>query len=148
MAQFTPTRSRSDLNRDSSDGTHLKTLPASNALGGRNLLSEDVEILGTITFSDNLTIEGKVLGDVISKGDLTIGEHAIVKGNIQARSAVVHGRVEGNIIVQARCEAAATASIIGDISALTFAIQEGATFNGRSRIGKAAVAAAAAPAKV
>jgi cytoskeletal protein CcmA (bactofilin family) len=114
------------------------------------LLSEDVEIIGTITFSDNLTIEGKVLGDVISKGDLTIGENAFVKGNIEARTASVHGRVEGNINVQGRCEAGATASIVGDVAALTFSIQEGATLMGRSRIGKTAVTAAgaAAPAAV
>ncbi|MDB6119773.1 MAG: polymer-forming cytoskeletal [Verrucomicrobiaceae bacterium] len=109
-----------------------------------NLLVQDVEIVGNITFKDGLTIEGRVEGEITSPGDLTIGEHALIKGDIKTRSVIVHGRVEGNITVQERCDARATSVIVGDITAGTFAVAEGATFSGRSRVGKAAVAAAAA----
>lgn len=145
MAQLPTNRPKMDITQDAPRESHLTSRPAATSGGIRNLLSEDVEILGTITFSDNLTIEGKVLGDVISRGDLTIGEHAFVKGNIHARTAVVHGRVEGNIAVEGRCEAGETANITGDVSALTFSIREGAALAGRTRIGKSA---AAAPAKI
>ncbi|MDB6140909.1 MAG: polymer-forming cytoskeletal [Verrucomicrobiaceae bacterium] len=110
-----------------------------------NLLAKDVEIVGTITFKDSLTIEGKIEGEIISGGDLTIGESATINGNIRSRNVVVQGRVEGNITVQERCDARSTATIVGDITAGTFAVAEGATFSGRSRVGKAAVAAATPP---
>lgn len=146
MAQYSPIRSTLELAKDKPNEPTLGNRPASTS-GFQNLLSEDVEIVGTLTFADNLIIEGKVLGDVISKGDLTLGERAFIKGNIQARSAAIHGRVEGNITVNQKCEAMSTANIMGDITAATFAIREGATFMGRSRIGKLAAApTAGAPA--
>ena len=103
-----------------------------------NILAQDVEITGTITFKDSLTIEGTVLGEITAPGDLTIGEHASIQGDVKTRSVVVHGKVEGNITVTDRCDARSTSTIIGDITAGTFAAAEGAVFMGRSRVGKAA----------
>ena len=103
-----------------------------------NILSEDVEIKGSISFSEHLTIDGKIEGDVNSSGALTLGESGVIKGNVQARSVSIYGKVEGNINVSERCEAKSSAVIVGDISAGTFAAEEGATFLGRSRVGKAA----------
>ena len=102
-----------------------------------NILAQDVEITGTITFKDSLTIEGTVNGEITAPGDLTIGEHATILGDVKTRNVVVHGKVEGNITVTDRCDARATSTIIGDITAGTFAAAEGAVFMGRSRVGKA-----------
>lgn len=109
-----------------------------------NTLAQDVEIKGSITFGQQLTIEGKVTGDVISSGDLTIGETGMVKGQVKTRNVVIFGKVEGNVTAQERCHAKSTATILGDVTAGAFAAEEGATFMGRSRVGKQAVAAAAA----
>ena len=65
-----------------------------------NHLSTHVEIKGSLTFSQELLLEGRVEGDVSSTASLTIGEKAFVKGTINTRSIVVSGRVEGNITVQ------------------------------------------------
>jgi cytoskeletal protein CcmA (bactofilin family) len=109
-----------------------------------NILSNDVEIKGTITFAHQLTIEGRVEGDVITQGDLTIGESATIKGRVNASNVLICGKVEGNVTATQRCQARATAIIFGDVTAGAFSAEEGATFQGRSRVGKAAVAAAAA----
>ena len=109
-----------------------------------NTLSKDVEIKGTITFAHQLIIEGRVEGDVISKGDLTIGESGAIKGQVSAKNVVIFGKVEGNVTAHERCQARASATILGDVTAGAFAAEEGATFMGRSRVGKNAVAAAAA----
>ena len=42
----------------------------------RNTLASDVEITGSIKFSHDLIIDGKIDGEVISDGSLTIGENA------------------------------------------------------------------------
>ena len=140
---LTPTLPKSTANQERRADADMDPHPSiSRTPGGRNVLAEDIEVIGTVTFADNLTIEGKILGDVFSKGDLTVGEHAVIKGNIQARSAIIYGRIEGNISVDGRCEAGSTATILGDISALTFSIKEGAALTGRSRIGKSAVSKA------
>lgn len=108
----------------------------------KNVLSNDVEIKGTIKFSNDLIIDGRIEGEVISDGSLTIGENAFVKGDIRTKSVVVFGKVEGNITVKENCDLKSNAEIVGDIGAGTLAIEGGATFMGNSKVGKAASAAA------
>ncbi len=48
-----------------------------------NTLAKDVEIKGTIRFAQQLIVEGKLEGEIVSEGALTIGENGYIKGNIQ-----------------------------------------------------------------
>lgn len=114
----------------------------------KNVLSNDVEIKGSIKFSHDLIIDGKIEGEVTSDGSLTVGENALIKGEIKTRAVTLFGKVEGNITVQERCELKANAVLVGDVVAGTLAIEEGATFLGRSQVGKGAGSkpATAAPA--
>ncbi len=77
-------------------------------------------------------------GEVSSDGALTVGENALIKGEIKTRAVTLFGKVEGNITVQERCELKSNAVLVGDVSAGTLAIEEGATFLGRSQVGKGA----------
>lgn len=119
--------------------------PASsfNMNTSKNVLANDVEIKGSIKFSHDLIIDGKIEGEVSSDGALTVGENALIKGEIKTRSVVLFGKVEGNITVQERCELKSNATLVGDVAAGTLAIEEGATFLGRSQVGKSAAAKAA-----
>ena len=108
-----------------------------------NTLDKDAVIKGSITFAQQLMLDGTIEGDVASVGTLTVGESALVKGTIKTGAAIIFGKVEGNIVVQGRCEVKSTATIVGDITASAFQLEEGATFQGRSRVGKGAAAAAA-----
>lgn len=108
----------------------------------KNILSSDVEIKGSLKFSNDLIIDGKIEGEVSSDGSLTVGENAYVQGEIRTKSVVLFGRVQGNITVTERCELKSTAVLEGDVVAGTLAIEEGATFMGKSSVGKSAVAAA------
>ena len=102
----------------------------------KNVLSNDVEIKGSIKFSHDLIIDGRIEGEVHSDGALTVGENAIIKGEIKTRTVVIFGKVEGNITVQERCELKSNAILVGDIAAGTLSIEEGATFMGQSQVGK------------
>lgn len=112
----------------------------------KNVLANDVEIKGSIKFSHDLIIDGKIEGEVSSDGSLTVGENALIKGEIKTRSVILFGKVEGNITVAERCELKSNSALIGDVVASTLAIEEGATFLGRSQVGKAAAASAGASA--
>jgi len=108
----------------------------------KNILSSDVEIKGSLKFSNDLIIDGKIEGEVTSDGSLTVGENACVQGEIRTKSVVLFGRVQGNITVTERCELKSSAVLEGDVIAGTLAIEEGATFMGKSSVGRNAVAAA------
>jgi cytoskeletal protein CcmA (bactofilin family) len=101
-----------------------------------NHLFAHVEIKGSLTFTRELLLEGRVEGDISSSAPLIIGEKAFVKGTVNTLSVVISGHVEGNITVQERCEVKSTATILGNITAATFAIEEGATFCGHSKVSK------------
>lgn len=114
-----------------------------NMTSSKNVLANDVEIKGSIKFSHDLIIDGKIEGEVISDGSLTVGENALIKGEVKTRSVIIFGKVEGNITVQERCELKSNAILVGDISAGTLSIEEGATFMGQSSVGKKADSKAA-----
>lgn len=114
-----------------------------NMTTSKNVLANDVEIKGSIKFSHDLIIDGKIEGEVTSDGSLTVGENALIKGEIKTRSVILFGKVEGNITVAERCELKSNSTLVGDVSAATLAIEEGATFLGRSQVGKSAASKAA-----
>ena len=100
----------------------------------RNTLSADVEIKGSIKFTNDLTIDGKVEGEIMSGGTLTIGEYAEIRGEIKTKSVTVLGKVHGNITVEERCELKARAVLQGDLKAARLVVEEGATFVGKSEV--------------
>lgn len=102
----------------------------------KNVLANDVEIKGSIKFSHDLIIDGKIDGEVQSDGSLTVGENAHIKGEVKTRTVTIFGKIEGNVTVQERCELKSNAIMVGDIAAGTLAIEEGATFMGQSLVGK------------
>jgi cytoskeletal protein CcmA (bactofilin family) len=124
---------------------------ATRASTTRNILSSDVEIKGTVKFSNDLVIDGKIEGEIQSNGNLTVGENARIKAEIKTSTVVVYGKVHGNIFATDRVDLKSTAEVIGDIKAKTLSVEPGAIFVGKSIVGTApqeAVApAASTPAK-
>jgi cytoskeletal protein CcmA (bactofilin family) len=100
----------------------------------KNILSADVEIKGSIKFQNELTVDGKVEGEITSTGVLTVGENSEIKGEIKTKSVTVLGKVHGNITVEERCELKARAVLYGDLKATRLVIEEGATFVGKSEV--------------
>jgi cytoskeletal protein CcmA (bactofilin family) len=101
---------------------------------GKDVLSSDVEIKGSIKFQKELLIDGKVEGEINSDGVLTIGENADIRGEIKTKSITVFGKVHGNITVAERCELKSKCTLQGDLKAARLVIEEGATFIGKSEV--------------
>jgi cytoskeletal protein CcmA (bactofilin family) len=101
---------------------------------GKDVLSSDVEIKGSIKFQKELLIDGKVEGEINSDGVLTIGENADIRGEVKTKSITVYGKVHGNITVAERCELKSKCTLQGDLKAARLVIEEGATFIGKSEV--------------
>lgn len=110
----------------------------------RNVLSSDVEIKGTVKFTNDLVVDGRIEGEIHSDGNLTVGENARLKAEIKTGTVVVYGKVHGNILASDRVELKATAEVVGDIKAKTLAIEPGAIFVGKSSVGTPSTPAPAA----
>ena len=105
--------------------------PASNS---KNVLAADVEIKGNLKFAGELTFEGKLEGEITSEGVLTLGETAVINGNINAQSVIVRGKVNGNITAREKIDIKSKTEMFGDIRAAKLAIEEGVTFVGKTEV--------------
>jgi cytoskeletal protein CcmA (bactofilin family) len=98
-------------------------------------LTQDSEIKGTIKFGEAMRMDGNFDGELISdNGELVVGKTGNVKATIKVRSAVIEGRVNGNIKASDKVELKQSAHIFGDLQAKTLVIEEGVVFVGKCNI--------------
>ena len=113
----------------------------------KNVLNSDVEIKGNLKFSGELTLEGKLEGEVQTDGVLNLGDTAVVNGNINAQSVVVRGKINGNINAKEKIEIKAKAELFGDIRATKLVVEEGVTFVGKTEVNPNKVTPTTPPAR-
>jgi cytoskeletal protein CcmA (bactofilin family) len=113
----------------------------------KNVLNAEVEIKGNLKFAGELTLEGKLEGEIQSEGTLLLGDSAVVNGNINVGTVVVRGKINGNITARDKIDIKARTELFGDIRAAKLVIEEGVTFVGKSEVNpnKASPGAAAKP---
>lgn len=112
---------------------------------GKNILNSDVEIKGNLKFAGELTFEGKLEGEINTDGVLTLGDSAVINGNIAAQSVVVRGKITGNITAKEKIEIKTKAEVFGDIRATKLAIEEGVIFVGKTEVNPNKVSPTALP---
>jgi cytoskeletal protein CcmA (bactofilin family) len=102
-------------------------------------LGKSVIIKGEVSGSEDLYLDGQVEGAIDLKGNrLTLGPNGRVKANVTARSAVIHGKLEGNITATDRVDLKQSAIVTGDIVTQRISIDEGAFFKGGVDISRGA----------
>jgi excisionase family DNA binding protein len=96
------------------------------------ILDVDAAMQGTLNFKDpvNLRINGKFDGNLVTKGNLTIGQTAIVLADIVGDNIIVGGKVKGKITAKERLTLLPTAIVEGDIFPAKLNIAEGAILEG------------------
>lgn len=100
-----------------------------------NVLANGIEIKGSIKFTNDMVIDGKVEGEITSdKGKITIGENATLHGDIKAGEVKLFGKVKGTITSE-RCELKTNSKLDGDIKTKMLSMEEGAVLSGRTDIG-------------
>jgi len=97
------------------------------------VLDVDASMQGSLIFKDsvNLRINGKFEGTLESKGNLTIGQNAVVSADIIGDNIIVGGKIKGRITAKERLTLLPTAVIEGDIYPAKLNITEGAVLEGR-----------------
>lgn len=101
-----------------------------------SILSSGIKIEGNIFSEGNVRIDGKVVGDIVTNGNLTLGERSDIKGETKAKNITVGGIVEGTLFTSEKLVLEAKSSVSGDISCKILVIEQGAKFCGNSRMGE------------
>jgi len=98
-------------------------------------LGPDAEVTGKLSFATPTRIEGKLKGEVHASDLLVVGPQAIVQANVRAEKLVVLGEIRGEVLGANRVEICAGGKIYGDIETKALVVHEGATFEGRAKMG-------------
>ncbi|NVK48062.1 MAG: polymer-forming cytoskeletal protein [Rhodobacteraceae bacterium] len=102
--------------------------PASKPKPPASVLSSDLTVTGNLKTTGDIQIEGTVEGDIRAHL-LTVGETAMIKGEVIADDVVVNGRIVGRVR-GLKVRLTSTAKVEGDIIHKTIAIESGAHFEG------------------
>lgn len=102
--------------------------------GAISSLGEELVITGQISCKGELHFRGQLHGDVHCH-KLLVGEAGKIQGNVIAEEVVVQGSITGavraaNVVLQAKCY------VEGEVVCRQLTVEQGATFEGESRIDK------------
>ena len=99
------------------------------------LIGRSASIQGDIEFSGGLHIDGRVAGNVrVAPGGaaaLSISEHGVVEGSVEAPLVVLNGTVKGDIVAAERVVLGAKARVLGDVRYGVIEMALGAEITGR-----------------
>jgi cytoskeletal protein CcmA (bactofilin family) len=120
--------------RQSTMSYPTETTPARKANGSptRALIDAWLTITGNLQSEGEVQVDGKINGDIRCT-HLTVGKDATIIGNITAEEVVVRGKVTGTIRAN-RVILQDSARVDSEIFHKRIAIEEGAVFQGQSRL--------------
>jgi cytoskeletal protein CcmA (bactofilin family) len=99
------------------------------------VLGPTVEIEGEIEGEEDLVIQGRIQGKIVSRKDLTVDSSGKVEASITTKNLAVSGRLTGNVTATERVEVRKEGTMIGDIKAPRVVIADGAKFKGNIEMG-------------
>lgn len=122
---------------------------AFNAVKGEEManIGKSISIHGDLTGNEDLVLEGTVEGRVdLPNNQLTIGANGRIPAEVNAKSVIVIGHVQGDVNGTERVEVQATGVVEGNIRTPKLLVAEGAVLNGKVEMTRAAGSPAAKPA--
>jgi len=92
------------------------------------------QFVGKLTFEGTVRIDGRVDGEIFSKGTLVIGEGAEIKAKINVDTVIIQGKVSGNILANKLIEMRQPGRLYGNIRTPALQVEKGVIFEGNCRM--------------
>jgi len=102
-----------------------------------SLLGEGVEIVGEVSFTQGVKIDGVIKGNVRSNASLVVGSKGRVEADISARRISIGGEFRGTVHASERVEILRDGKVFGDLYTPCLIIEAGAVFEGKCNMSKA-----------
>ncbi|HSS31533.1 MAG TPA: polymer-forming cytoskeletal protein [Nitrospiraceae bacterium] len=99
------------------------------------LLAKGVLLRGEIHVEGTVRIDGRLDGDIQTKGQVIIGEDGLVQGTITAGTVISSGRIKAKVTANERVQLMKTATLIGEVLTPILIIEEGAKLQGVTDMG-------------
>ncbi len=96
------------------------------------VLDVSASMQGSLTFQEpvSLRISGRFEGQLQTKGDLTIGQHAVVKAEIIGEAITIAGHVAGKVVAKSSLKIIPPGVVTGEIWTPVLRVEEGALLDG------------------
>lgn len=98
------------------------------------IIGFNTTIEGIVKTQGSVRVDGKLVGDIETQGNLIIGEKGFLKGNILAKTVTIAGEVYGNVSAGEKIELNKTARLLGDVTSKFVVIEDGAEFTGNCKM--------------
>jgi cytoskeletal protein CcmA (bactofilin family) len=118
--------------------------PMSDNFEVESLIGEHTSFEGTLKTEGSVRLLGTIQGEIESKSTIIVEEKARVTARLTAQQVTVAGQVDGQIVCEGRVEIRPTGRVIGEINAGALIVQEGAYFEGNSKMATSGAATASA----
>ena len=102
------------------------------------LLAKGVVLKGEIHVDGTVRIDGRLDGEIQTKGHVIIGEDGLVQGMITAGTVVSSGRIKAKVTANERIQLLKTATLIGEVLTPILIMEEGAKLQGSTDMGATA----------
>ena len=99
--------------------------------GTLSLVGAGTTIEGKVRTDGSMRIDGKVVGDVTAKANVTIGGTGVVEGTVSAVNIALAGKVQGTLVATEKLVLENKSVMRGDIRASKLVVDEGAVFDGQ-----------------
>ena len=106
-----------------------------NSTGGATLISTDTTLKGDLSSSNDLRIDGTIIGNIKSSAKVIIGASGVVEGDIFCSQADIVGKVSGNIRAKDILQLRGDCVVNGNLYAGKLQVEPTATFNGQCHMG-------------
>lgn len=115
----------------------LKAIGKKNSSEHLNtFIGDGTKLSGEFSVSGSIRIDGDFSGKISATGHLTVGKNATItaSGTIHCQSAHISGNVIGDLIAPQKVHLASTSKFTGNITTQVLIVEEGAVFNGKSKM--------------
>jgi cytoskeletal protein CcmA (bactofilin family) len=99
-----------------------------------SLIGEHTSFEGTLKTEGAVRLLGSIQGEIESKSTIIVEEKARVTARLTAAQVTIAGQVDGQIYCEGRVEMRPTGKVTGEINAGALIVQEGAYFDGNSKM--------------
>lgn len=112
----------------------IKTNSTETSSTELNFLGGGTTIEGTVRANNSVRIDGTLKGTLICKNTLTVGINGEIEGDVEAKNAIIGGKINGKIKVAEKLVLESKSTLIGELKASKLIIDDGAVFEGTSKM--------------
>lgn len=98
------------------------------------VIGPSVKVDGNFSCAGDMIIEGSVTGTLKTTKNLSVGDQAKVRADVEGNNVIIAGEVRGNVRAHGRLDVKATGKVFGNVATQVLAVDPGAILHGKCQM--------------